>query len=318
MARAGLDPRRSSFRSQRRRASIVTTYGIHTNAQNKSLADLIPVWRHADDLGFGWISVSDHFPGSLGAMSNDAVACQMAIAASTSRAVCGVLVYSAGFRHPVVLAGAVTTIDHFSGGRAAIGLGAGAIARDYELYGFPLLSVNERMDILNESVQCVTSLLHDDSTSFSGRWFNVDQAAIAPRPLQDRLPVWVGAKGERRGLRIAAQHADGWNVGFVVPEEFSHKRSVLHSYCRELGRDPDEVSCSVNLLLAPRGSGGALSGSNPAAVLVGSTEQIAARLHEYVLLGVDQLNLHLPFPWDFEALESLANELGLRRALPCN
>ena len=154
-----------------------------------------------------------------------------ALALETSRVQCGALVYSVGFRHPAVLAKAVTAIDLLSGGRAAIGLGAGWAEVEYDAYGIDFPSVGTRMDQLEECAACVRGLLHDDVTSFDGRWFTLREARNEPRPVQAKLPIWIGGGGERRTLRIAARYADGWNVPFMSPETFGHKRDVLHEHC---------------------------------------------------------------------------------------
>lgn len=285
--------------------------GIHTNAQNKPLADLMEVWRVADALGYGWISISDHFPGSLGAMSNEAVATQTAMAACTQRARCGVLVYSVGFRHPAVLATAVTTIDHLSGGRAAIGLGAGSVPRDYELYGFRLPPLPERMDQLEEAVQCVSALLHEDVADFTGKHFCITQASNQPRPVQPRLPVIVGTTGERRGLRIVAEHADGWNCGFVTVEEFRTKREALRRHCEDVERALADVHCSVNIVVAPGTDVSTLSPLAQASALVGSVQEVIDGIGRYGESGADQVNFQLQYPWDLDGLATMAGALGL-------
>ena len=173
-----------------------------------------------------------------------------ALAMETSRVQCGALVYSVGFRHPAVLAKAVTAIDLLSGGRAAIGLGAGWAEVEYNAYGIDFPSVGTRMDQLEECAACVRGLLHDEVTSFEGRWFTLREARNEPRPVQARLPIWIGGGGERRTLRIAARYADGWNVPFMSPETFGHKRRVLHDHCADAGRDPSEILCAVNVGLA--------------------------------------------------------------------
>jgi alkanesulfonate monooxygenase SsuD/methylene tetrahydromethanopterin reductase-like flavin-dependent oxidoreductase (luciferase family) len=291
----------------------MTIYGIHTNAQGKSIGDLRDVWSVADDLGYGWISISDHLPGGLGPISNEAVATHAALALTTRRARCGVLAYAVGLRHPAVLASAVTTIDHLSGGRAAIGLGSGSVPLDHELYGLPFPPVGARTDRLEAVVELIASLLHDDTVDFEGDLFQVHVSGIM-RPLQDRLPVWVGTGGERRGLRIVARHADGWNLGFPSPETFTHKRAVLHEHCAVVGRDPAEVQCSVNLQLFLGKEAANVPDDRSDRVLAGSVGQVIDRIGAYVDAGADQVNLFLAHPWDLDGLEALAGALGLPSA----
>ena len=106
-----------------------TTFGVHVGLQHTTPGDLLPLHRHIEEIGFDWISVWDHFYGATGDPSDaaclEAVAMHAALAVATSRVRCGALVYSIGYRHPAVLAKAITTIDHLSGGRAEMGLGAG-------------------------------------------------------------------------------------------------------------------------------------------------------------------------------------------------
>src|SRR5438105_12548230 len=106
----------------------MTTYGVHTGLQNTTLDELIAQWHRIEELGFGWISVWDHFYAadmSGGAACYEAVAAHAALACHTERVRCGCLVYCAAYRHPAVLTNAIVTIDHLSNGRADMGLGAG-------------------------------------------------------------------------------------------------------------------------------------------------------------------------------------------------
>ena len=165
-----------------------------------------------------------------------------ALACETERVECGCLVYSIGYRHPAVLAKAITAIDLLSGGRAAMGIGAGWAEVEYDAYGIDFPSIGTRMDQLEEGVAILRGLLHDEETTFEGTWFSVRNARNEPRPVQDKLPIWVGGGGEKRTLRIAARFADGWNVPFVDPATFAAKRDVLHAPLRRRrprpGRDP--------------------------------------------------------------------------------
>ena len=107
-----------------------------------------------------------------------------------------------------------------------------------------------RLDQLEEGVQCLRGLLHDEVTDFTGTYFTLADARNEPRPVQAKLPIWIGGGGEKRTLKIAAQYADGWNVPFIGPDTFAHKRSVLHGYCEAVGRDPSEIRCAINVGIA--------------------------------------------------------------------
>jgi len=296
----------------------MTVYGVHAGLQNTTTQDLRSLWRHIEDLGFDWISIWDHFySASLGdgANSLEAVATHTALACDTRRVRCGSLVYSVGYRHPAVLANAVCTIDHLSGGRVDLGLGAGWSQIEYDAYGIPFPPVKVRMDQLEEAVQCVRGLLRDEVTTFEGEWFQLHEARCEPRPVQAELPIWIGGAGERRTLRIAAQWADGWNIPFVAPDTFARKRDVLHAHCTEVGRYPGEIRTAVNLGLAwdddsLREQFGRMAELVRPGVLMGSDEQVLQRVSEYVEAGADQVNLALRAPFDRDALARFAATLG--------
>src|SRR5438552_15496179 len=138
------------------RRRMALTFGVHTGLQNTTVDQLRSLWKRIEELGFDWISIWDHFYSAdfNGYECLQAVASHAALACETSRVRCGSLVYCAGYRHPAVLANAITTIDHLSGGRADMGIGAGWAFNEYGAYGSPFPSTKERLDILEESVQC--------------------------------------------------------------------------------------------------------------------------------------------------------------------
>jgi F420-dependent oxidoreductase-like protein len=304
----------------RRTGAPPTRFGVHVGLQHTNPAELRPLYRDIEALGFDWISVWDHFYGATGqpddAACLEAVAMHATLACETSRVRCGSLVYSIGYRHPAVLAKAITTIDLISGGRADMGIGAGWAEIEYRAYGMEFPPVAKRMDQLEEGIQVLRGLLHGDVTTFAGEWFQLEDARNEPRPVQARLPIWVGGGGERRTLRIAARHADGWNVPFVSPEQFAHKRDVLHRHCADAGRDPADITCAVNLGLAWTEESlqqqfGAIAPLVRPGVLTGSLDDVVARVGEYVTAGADQVNIALRAPFDVDALERFSAAMSL-------
>jgi alkanesulfonate monooxygenase SsuD/methylene tetrahydromethanopterin reductase-like flavin-dependent oxidoreductase (luciferase family) len=130
------------------------------------------------------------------------------------------------------------------------------------------------------------------------------------------LPIWIGGGGEQRTLKIAAAYADGWNVPFIDPATFAHKRAVLRRHCEALGRDPSEIACTVNVGLAwteesLRGQFGGLADGIRSGVLSGSDQQVIDRIGEYAEVGAGQVNLALRAPFDVEALERFSALLHL-------
>ena len=292
----------------------MTTFGVHTGLQNTTITELRDLWTRIEDLGFDWISIWDHFYSAdfNGYECHEAVACHAALACHTSKVRVGSLVYCAGYRHPAVLANAITTIDHLSGGRAELGLGAGWAFNEYAAYGIPFPSAGERLDLLEESIQAIRGLLREEVTDFAGTHVTLTDARCEPKPVQAALPIWVGGSGEKRTLRIAARYADGWNVPFVSPDTVAHKRSVLEQHCADVGRDPTEIRTAVNVGLCPdddalRAQFGQLAEGVRPGVLMGSPDQLVDRMGEYVDAGADQINIALRAPWQPELLD-LASE----------
>ena len=298
----------------------MTVFGVHTGLQHIGTDELRAAWRRIEALGYGWISIWDHFYGATGKPDDaeclEAVAIHAALACETSRVRIGSLVYSIGYRHPAVLAKAITAIDHLSGGRADMGIGAGWAQVEYDAYGIAFPEPKVRMNQLEEGIQVLRGLLHNDVTSFAGEYFNLHQARNEPRPVQAKLPIWVGGGGEKRTLKITARYADGWNVPFVAPEEFRRKRSILAEHCNTVGRDADEIRCAINVGLAwtedsLQAQFGQLANYVRNGCLTGTDEQVLDRIGEYVEAGADQVNIALRAPFDLDAIERLSVALKL-------
>ena len=298
----------------------MTLFGAHVGLQHTTADELRSVWRQIEDLGFGWISVWDHFYGATGkpddAACLEAVAMHAALACSTSKVRCGSLVYSIGYRHPAVLAKAITAIDQLSGGRAEMGIGSGWAQVEYDAYGFPFPSAKVRLDQLEEGIQCMRGLLHDDVTTFEGEYFNLTAARNEPRPIQAKVPIWVGGGGEKRTLKIAARYADGWNVPFIPPDQFAHKTAVLDEHCAAVGRDPKAIKRAINVGLAFTEESlqqqfGKISDFVRPGVLTGSEDEMMDAIGRYVEAGADQVNIALRAPFDLEALRRFSELLHL-------
>lgn len=292
----------------------MTIYGVHTGLQHTTMDELRELWHRIEAAGYGWISVWDHFyAADLTGDPNclEAVAAHTALACETERVQVGCLVYCAGYRHPAVLAKAITTIDHISNGRAAMGIGAGWSQLEYDAYGMTFPSTGERLAILDESAACIRGLLRDEKTTFNGKHFTMTDAQNAPRPINPKLPLWIGGGGERKTLRSVAKYADGWNVPFIAPDQFQAKRAVLAEHCEAVGRDINEITCAINVGYSQseedfeKQFGMLRMGVRPG-VLMGSDQEIVDKIGAYVEAGAEQVNIAVRAPWDPEALERFA------------
>ena len=209
------------------------------------------LWRFADERGFDWFSVSDHFqetpPQTGDGDCFESVSTMAALAAETTHVRVGCLVFCTAYRHPGVLAKAITTIDHLSGGRADCGIGAGWDEAEFVSYGIRFASIGEREDQLEEYAAVLRLLLGSDRSDFSGKHYRLVNAPNNPKPLQQRLPLWIGGSGEKRTLRTAARFADGWNAPYLAPADWTRKSRILDQWCEKVGRDPGEIARTINI-----------------------------------------------------------------------
>jgi len=292
--------------------------GIHTGPQDLSMAELHRLWKRADEAGFHWISVWDHFYANpLENRNNpcfEAVASMASLASVTSRVRVGCLVFCATFRNPGLLAKAVVTIDHISNGRCELGLGSGWFEEEFREFGYGFPPIKERLDRREEAVQIIKSLFEDPVTNFKGRYYDIQGAVCAPKPLQPKLPIWIGGRGPRRTARLVAQYGDGHNLAYVSPEEFKTYQESLERACEQVKRDPATITRSVNLhfnmgadeagaqvardklqKFPPGQRLGAITGTPPEAI---------DRIAEYMEAGADGLNIAFRPPLDWEAIEA--------------
>jgi alkanesulfonate monooxygenase SsuD/methylene tetrahydromethanopterin reductase-like flavin-dependent oxidoreductase (luciferase family) len=292
-------------------------FGVHAGLQHTNTAELRELWQRIEALGFEWISIWDHFyaadatgdPHCL-----EAITTHTALAMSTSKVTCGSLVYSAGYRHPAVLANAIATMDQLAGGRIVLGLGGGWLQNEYDAYGMHYGSPGERLRMLGEYVQCVRGLLTQDKTTFAGEFFTLTDAQCEPKPVQARLPIWIGGGGEKVTLRITAQHGDGWNVPFIAPEAWAHKAKVLDDHCASVGRDPGDIVKTINVGMAfteeeLKRQFGPMSNYVKPGVLSGSVQEMVDKVGAYVAAGAQWVILAMRAPFDRDGLERFASEV---------
>ena len=153
------------------------------------------------------------------------------------------------FRHPSLLAKIATTVDRVSGGRLEMGLGAGWFEEEHRQYGLRLPPLGERMQRLEEACRILEALWTEPRATVEGAYYQVRDAYHEPKPVQrPHPPLVIGTSGDRVGLRIAARHAQTWNMARATPEEFARKSARLDEHCREIGRDPAEVERSIQFL----------------------------------------------------------------------
>jgi F420-dependent oxidoreductase-like protein len=283
--------------------------GIHAGPQDLTMAELKRLWKTGDDNGFHWISVWDHFYANpLSNRDNacfEGVAALAGLAASTQNVRVGCLVFCALFRNPGLLAKAGVTIDHLSGGRADIGIGAGWFEEEFREFGYGFPPLGKRLDQLEEALTIIHSLWNNDVTNFSGKYYDMQGAVCAPKPIGLRL--WVGGTGKHRTPRLAAKFADGFNMPYVPPEVAADRISRVHQGCDAIGRDPAEIDTSVNLgfyMNSDRTPDVAANGS-----LTGGPQQAIDTIGAYRDVGVAGINIAFRPPVDWDALQLYIEEV---------
>ncbi len=289
------------------------TTGVHVGVQRTTVAELQPLWRRIEELGFGFISVWDHLdtPDGTGSHENlEAITTHTALAMSTERVQVGSLVYAVGLRHPAVLARAIANIDRISGGRAALGLGAGWLAGEFLRHGLPYGTPGERVRQLDEALGLVRRLLDGEEVTFAGEHYAVDAIRCYPTPVQSHLPITVGGS-QPKMLRVIARHADAWNVPFLSPDAWAAKRTELLAACDEVGRDPATLRCTANVGLAVDEANlaeqfGVTAEFVRPGVLMGSDAQMRDHLAAYREAGAVQVNLAIRAPFDVAVIERFA------------
>lgn len=222
--------------------SIEGQEGI-TWEQHRTLA------RAAEEHGFDGLFRSDHYASVFGAADRGSLhawAVLAGLAAETHTLRLGTLVSPVTFRHPTELASLVTAVDHISGGRAELGVGAGWWAPDHDQYGFPFPGHATRSELLAEQLEIVHRLWTEESTTFSGRHYELEMCAALPKPLQrPHPPVMVGGAAMPNTLEPAARFADEYNSPAAPVSELRARRERLVEACLVAGRDPGEVTFSV-------------------------------------------------------------------------
>jgi F420-dependent oxidoreductase-like protein len=233
-------------------------FGFKTNPQETTWDDMLAFWRVGDGIDlFESAWTYDHF---YPIMSDSTGPCLegwttlAALAQATTRVRLGVMVTGMVYRHPAVLANMAAAIDIISGGRLEIGLGAAWNVEECRAYGIELGSLQQRFDRFDEGVEVIARLLSDTTTTFGGRYYQLIEARCEPKPIQrPHPPICIGGSGEKRTLRTVAKWAQHWNMMTTSVDVWKQKRDVLHEHCAALGRDPAEITTSIQLYVPPDG-----------------------------------------------------------------
>jgi len=206
----------------------------------------------AEEYGFDGVWVFDHFRpigGDPNGPCLEGWTLLAALAAVTRRVRLGTLVTGITYRHPSLLAAETVTVDHVSGGRVELAVGAAWFEGEHRQLGFPFPSTRERTERLEESIELIRLLMTQNDVSYAGRHYRLDHATYEPRPVQrPHPPIWIGASGERLMLPIVARRADVWHHSGPL-EEMIRKSRLIDEYARQFGRDPRAIARAGSIRL---------------------------------------------------------------------
>ena len=274
-------------------------FAIKTRPEHTTWEQLRDVWVAADDIelfesAWNW----DHFyplTGDLAGPNFEGWTMLAAMAQATKRIRIGCQVSGMIYRHPAVLANMAATIDVISQGRLEVGVGAGWNQQECDAYGIELPPMRQRFDLFDEGVEVIVGLLSQETTTFAGEYFQLTEARCEPKPVQrPHPPIVIGGRGPKRTLRAVARWAQQWNALTRDADDWRGLKETLLVRCDEVGRKPEEITCSVNIIVNPGDGFGA------------AAEQVAA----YRDAGVDLVVLNLPHLAEPGILEPLAEALA--------
>ncbi len=274
-------------------------FAIKTRPEHTPWAQIRDVWLAADEVelfesAWNW----DHFyplTEPYDGPNLEAWSMLAAFSEATSRIRLGCQVTGMIYRHPAVLANIAATVDIISGGRLELGLGAGWNQMECDAYGIALPPLRERFDRFDEGIEAIIGLLTQETTTLQGRYVTLTGARCEPKPVQrPHPPITIGGRGRTRTLRTAARLAQQWNAITPGPEDWLSLKQTLVEHCADLGRDPAEITCSVNVRV-------------PGADGIKQAAELAAAYRD---AGADLAIMNLPLDATPAMLAPLAEELA--------
>ncbi len=273
-------------------------FGIVRN-QNLPWETLVRHWAVFEELGFDSIWHADHYqrPSVPELPFLEGWTLLAALAMKTRKPRIGILVSSATFRHPPLLAKQAATLDHMSHGRLELGIGTGWFKAEHERFGVPFPESPELVSRFEETVILVDKLLTQDETTWAGTYYEVNDARMRPAPVQKpRPPLTLGAHGPRM-LRFAARHADRWN-SYGTTSEIRERNNRLDEACAAIGRDPQAVIRSLYGWTIPMGV-------DPWS----SPDAFADAVGRYREAGMNEFLMEAPHEDQFSVMERIATDL---------
>jgi probable F420-dependent oxidoreductase len=264
--------------------------------------DPVACARMAEELGFDFVSASDHLHSASPTVEPWTLLSW--IAAETSRVKVATRVLAVPYRHPAVVAKMAATLNRLSGGRLILGLGGGWSDEEFGAFGLEVPSPRQKVDGLEEAITILRGLWTEESFTFRGRHYRTEGAELEPKP-EHRIPIWLGTYGPR-ALNLTGRLADGWipTLELAPPDEVRKMRELVLAAAQQEGRQPDEINCVYNLDVRVDES----ARPEPS-VVTGSADAVAERLLELAAIGFTTLSFLPAGPGQAEQVERLGREV---------
>jgi F420-dependent oxidoreductase-like protein len=297
-------------------------FGVFTSLNFQTWPGVLDFWQHLEKTSWDIACVTDHFMPNTkdreGAVF-ESWSTLSALAALVPRMQVGTIVLGNTYRHPALVAKMAAQVDIISGGRLLLGLGAAWQRNEHEAYGIPFYTTRERLERLDEACHIIRSLWTERRSNFNGRFYQLSDAPLEPKPVQKPHPeLMIGGAGERVTLRIVAKHADHWNV-WGGPRILARKSAILEGHCSKVNRDSGRIARSVNMVLLitekkseidglaetiAKRMGSAADDARDTC-LAGTPDQIREQLHELKNAGATTLFL----PTIFRPMDELRRDM---------
>lgn len=277
-------------------------FGLNVPTAATPGADPVGHASRAEELGFDFVSASDHLHGESPTFEPWTMLSW--IASATSRIRVATRVLAVPYRHPPVMAKMAESLDRLSGGRLILGLGGGYLDEEFRAFGLGVPSPRDKIDGLEDAVRIARGLWGERKFTHRGRLYRTEDAELAPKP-DRRIPIWLGTYGNR-ALAVTGRLADGWipSFGFAPPERVKVMRDRVLAAARDAGRDPEEITCVYNLEIRIDDE----AGSDPS-VVGGSPAAVTERLLGFLEMGFSAFNFMPTGPSAGEQAERLAREV---------
>jgi alkanesulfonate monooxygenase SsuD/methylene tetrahydromethanopterin reductase-like flavin-dependent oxidoreductase (luciferase family) len=302
----------------------VIRFGVQIPQEGVPFSAVLEHARAAERLGYDSVWIPDHLRAvavAPGSPCFEAWTTLTGVLLGTERVLGGPMVLCEAFRNPAWLANAAATLDHMSGGRLVVGIGAGWYEGEFRAYGYPWGTPGERVERLGEALEILKRFWTRPGEGFAGRHYQAEGTIDAPQPLQrPHPPLWVGGQGPKL-LRLVARYADAWNAPVLSPEQVAERVETLRKLCEAEDRPMVDVTYEGPVwidtdaerieqrLERNRAADNPTQQTYARVAIAGAPEQVAKRVREYVDAGVSHVVCHFGRTTDLRGTELFAREV---------